>query len=191
MPELGLLDDSLAAAIARSMRRFAAVAVLFLPVLAIGCGKDDVEQRKAYDDAQAVVVRERATLAGMQDEYDRLYGEYLTHDFESRVWSGRVSLGKMFGLDVDREVSRDWRLSRFFYDRWPLGWFGRIDRLLTQRGELMPWYNRYQGEAYNRRLTEHYRRLLADLNDRLVVQRDRVRNAEEYVQIIGPPDGKK
>jgi hypothetical protein len=191
MPELGLHDDSLAAAFATPARRYAVVTALLLPVLAIGCGKDDAEQRKAYDDAQVVVERERATLAGMQAEYDRLYGEYLMHEFESRVWSGRVSLGKPLGLDVDREVSRTWPLSRFFYQKWPLGWFGRIDRLLTTQSELMPWYNRYQGEAYNRKLTDHYRRLLADLNDRLAIQRDRVRNAEEYARITGPPDEKK
>lgn len=190
MPEPGLFDDSPAAAHAPTARRFVVVAALMLTAIS-GCGGEDAEQHKALADAQAAVDRERATLTGMQAEYDRLLGEYQMHEFESRAWMGQVSLGRVFGLDLERDIGREWRLTRFFYLKWPLSWFGRIDRLLTLRSDLMPWYNRYQGEIYNRKLTDHYKRMLSDLGDRLTIQRDRVRNAEEYVQLIGPRGKKK
>jgi hypothetical protein len=191
MPASRLFHDLPAAAFAPSSRRATAMVVALLIAAATGCGSDDAERRKAYDDAQAVVARERATLAAMQAEHDRLYGEYQMHDFESRLWSGRVSIGKLLGFDLDRRVGRDRKLTRFFYQKWPLGWLGRMDRLLTQRSDLLPWYNKYQGEMYQRKLTDHYKRMLGDLNDRLAIQRDRVRNAEEYARIIAPKDVKQ
>jgi hypothetical protein len=196
MPELGLFDDSPVAAFAFRVRRFVVATSLFVAaglfvVTVTGCGGEDAEQKKALEDAQAAVTRERATLTGMQAEYDRLLGEYQMHEFESRVWMGQVSLGKALGLDLERDLGDEWRNARFFFQKWPWGWFGRIDRLLTLRGDLLPWYNRYKGESYNRRQAEYYKRMLRDLGDRLVIQRDRVRNAEEYVQIIGPRTTKK
>jgi len=155
-------------------------------VLAAGCGDDGVEQRKAYDAAMQVVERERSTLTNMKAERERLYGELLMHDFESRVWSGEFSPHQWLGLDFRGDYATEYRLSRFIYRKAPLGWVGRIDRLLTRSPTLMPWYDRYQGEIYRRRLTDRYARMLNDLRDRIALQNDRVRNAEEYARIVKP-----
>lgn len=182
MPELAVLA---AQPVSKpSKRRLAAAAVVL--ALAAGCTDRTAEKQKAYDEALAAVDREQAVLRNMRAERERLLGEYQMHDFEIRVWSGRFAPHRALGFDLDDEFDDEHRLARFFYRQWPLGWCGQIDRLLTRRPEVLPWYDRYAGEAYRRKITDRYVRQLNTLADRVTLQQGRMRDAEEYARLLNP-----
>lgn len=165
-------------------RRLAAAAVVL--ALAAGCTDRAAEKQKAYDDALAAVEREKAVLRNMRAERERLLGEYQMHDFEIRVWSGRFAPHQALGLDLAREFGEEQRWMRFFYRQWPLGWCGQIDRLLARSPQVLPWYDRYAGEVYRRKIVDRYVRRLNTLADRLTLQQSRVRDAEEYARLLNP-----
>jgi hypothetical protein len=162
------------------------VAALFLLSLSAGCGDDEAERRRAYEQAEAAVAREKATLDNMELERRRLEGEQRLHEFQARVWTGEFVPHKLLGIDLGREQGKDLSLVRFFYRKWPLGWFGRLDRLLARSPQVLPWLDRRAGEAYGTKVKERYVRQLKDLDVRLAIQKDRIRAAEEYAEIVRP-----
>jgi hypothetical protein len=153
-----------------------------------GCADRAAEKQKAYDDAIIAVEREQAVLRNMRTERERLLGEYLMHDFEIRVWSGRFAPHRAWGPDLADDFDDEHRFTRFFYRKLPLGWFGQFDRLLARRPEVLPWYDRYAGEAYRRKIADRYIRQLNTLADRITLQQGRVRDAEEYARLLKPAD---
>jgi hypothetical protein len=185
MTALDPLDLRIARPSLRRRARRSVVAALSVAALA-GCGGDDAAQRKAYDEAVAAVARERQTLRNMEIERKRLEGERRVHEFESRVLSGTFAPLKALGLDLGKDYGNELRLVRFFYRKWPLGWVGRLDRLLARDADLLPWYDRRAGDLYGRKLKDRYAKLLKDLDDRIAIQKDRIRNAEEYAEIVRP-----
>jgi hypothetical protein len=156
--------------------------------LVVGCGDSSAEKRKAYQDALAAVDREKKVLGNMRDERERLYGEYLMHEFETRVWSGQFVPHRALGFDWADEFARDQWFARFCYRKMPLGPAGQLDRLLARNPESLPWHDRFAGDAYRRRIADRYLRVLNDLRDRVALQEDRVRNAEEFARILKPKD---
>jgi len=183
MSELAVFA-ALPAAIPMSKRRL--VAAVIVVVLTAGCGDSAADKQKAYDDALAAVDRERAVLRNMQAERERLLGEYLMHDFEIRVWSGQFAPHRALGFDLADDFDDEHRWVRFFYRKLPLGWFAQIDRLMSRRPEVLPWYDRYAGETYRRKISDRYIRQLSTLADRVALQEGRVRDAEEYARLLMP-----
>jgi hypothetical protein len=173
---------------APSRRRF--VWLLTALVFWAGCGDSAAEKQKAYDEALAAVDREKAVLRNMRDERERLLGEYQMHDFEIRVWSGQFAPHRALGLNLADDFDKEHHWLRFFYRTWPLHTFGQIDRLLARRPEVLPWYDRYAGESYRRRIADRYIRQLNTLADRVTLQQSRVRDAEEYARLLKPQESK-
>jgi hypothetical protein len=162
--------------------------LLIVTALATGCADRAAEKQEAYDDALAAVDREKTVLRNMRSERERLLGEYQMHDFEIRVWSGQFAPHEALGVNLTDEFGDERRLVRFFYRHWPLDWIGQLDRLLALHPQLLPWYDRYAGDAHRRRLVDHYVRRLNTLADRLTLQQGRVRDAEEYARLLKPAD---
>jgi hypothetical protein len=168
-----------------SSRRAVAVVCLAMALVG-GCGDDEAEKRRAYEEAEAAVAHEKTALRNLEFERKRLQGELRLHEFESRVWMGTFAPHKALGIDLGREYGHDLELVRFLYRKWPLGWFGRLDRLLARSPQVLPWYDRREGELYIARLKERYAKLLKDIDARIAIQKDRIRNAEEYAEIVRP-----
>jgi hypothetical protein len=184
MPAIGApFEPSFAAMPRRRWWRLLAVLIL-----ATGCTDRAAEKQKAYHEAVAAAEREKAVLRNMQAERERLLGEYQMHDFEIRVWSGQFAPHRALGIDLSDEFAEDHRLARFFYRKLPLGWLGQIDRLLARSPQVLPWYDRYAGDVYRRKIVDRYVRRLQTLADRVTLQQSRVRGAEEYARLLKPTD---
>ena len=160
--------------------------VLFTALL-LGCGDDSVRQKAAHDEALAAVEREKVTLKNMQAEQQRIYGEYLLHDFEGRIWAGTFVPSEAWRTSWSERLSGDdASLRSYLRTKWPDDWLRQLDRLLREESDLMPWYDRTQGELYRRRIRDRYSKLLDDIRDRLALQSERVRNAQEYARLLDP-----
>lgn len=171
------------------LRRLTAVLV---SLLLAGCGEEDTRQKAAYQEAVAAVAREQQTLKNVRSEQQRVFGEYLVNDFEGRIWAGSFSFSGALRLPWSTDAyERDPPLYVYFRDKLPLGWFGQLDRLLSEKPEALPWYGRTEGELYRRRTQERFLRVLNVLRDRVALQEDRVRQSQEYVRLIAPESGQQ
>lgn len=160
---------------------------VLLTALLLGCGDDSVRQKAAHDEALAAVEREKVTLKNMQAEQQRIYGEYLLHDFEGRIWAGTFVPSEAWGISWSERLSGDdSSLRSYLRTKLPHDWLRQLDRLLREESDLMPWYDRTQGELYRRRIRDRYSKLLDDIRDRLALQSERVRNAQEYARLLDP-----
>lgn len=165
---------------------------VFVALLPVGCGEDDTQQRAAYQEALTAIAREQQTLKNVRAEQQRIYGEYLLNDFEGRVWSGNFSFSGALRLPwAGGDYDRNPPLYVYLRNKLPLGWFGQIDRLLSEKPDLMPWYSRTEGDLFRRRIQERFGRVLNVLHDRIVLQEDRVRKSEEYARLIEPEAAKE
>jgi hypothetical protein len=161
--------------------------LLLCAALVVGCGEDPAKQQAAYDSAMADVERERTSLKNIRSEMERIYGEYLLHNFESQVWSGEFSPRNVLRLSfLNDQYGRSTNIYAYLYRKVPLPWTAQIDRLFSDRPEVFPWYDRTKGEVYRRRVQERYARMLIDLRDRVALQTERVKSAEEYARILKP-----
>lgn len=161
--------------------------VFALTLLVLGCGEDPAKQQAAYDAAMADVERERTSLKNIRSEMERIYGEYLLHNFEGRAWSGEFSPRRVLRLKfLDDEYGTPTTIYAYLYRKAPLGWAAQLDRLLTDKPEVLPWYDRTRGEVYRRRVQERYARMLVDLRDRVTLQTERLKSAEEYARLLKP-----
>jgi hypothetical protein len=168
---------------ARRSRLWVCAALL----LTAGCGDGGAEERAAYDAALADVAREKVTLHNVKAEQQRLYGEYLLHDFEARAWAGNVAPSRTLRLPwAVGEFDHDPPLYVYLRNKLPLPWFGQLDRLLTEKSQALPWYDRTEGDLHRRRIHERFSRILNVLRDRIALQEDRVRKSEEYAKLIEP-----
>lgn len=160
---------------------------IWLTALLLGCGDDSIRQQAAHEEALAAVEREKVTLKNMQAEQQRIYGEYLLHDFEGRIWAGTFSPSVTWGAALPEWLSgHDSTLRSYLRTKWPHDWLRQLDRLLSEESDLMPWYDRTHGELYRRRIRDRYSKLLDDIRDRIALQSERVRNAQEYARLLDP-----
>lgn len=174
--------------------RSAVVTALLLVALFLvgGCGEDESHQQAAYQEAVAAVAREKQTLKNVRNEQQLVYGEYLLNEFEAHVWAGGFSFSGVLQLPWARdEYERVPPLYTYLRNKLPLGWFGQFDRLLSEKPEALPWYDRTAGELQRRRIQERFSRVLNVLHERIVLQEDRVKKSEEYARLIEPESATK
>jgi len=158
----------------------------------IGCGDGGVKEQAAYEQALAVTAREQAILKNIATEQQRVFGEYQFLVFVGRLKSGEVSPSGELGIKwTTDEYRREVPVLLYLHDKLPLGWFGQLDRLLVNKSQLLPWFSHTAGDLYRRRIDAQFSRALIELRDRMSLQTDRVRSAEEYARLIAPDSGEK
>jgi hypothetical protein len=162
---------------------------MLLTALLTGCGEDAAKQQAAYQEALDVAARERQQLTNIRNEQQRVFGEYKVHDFEGRLWAGEVAPRREFGFLIgEDEYGNTSSLVGYLYKKLPVPWPFQLERLITDRSNVLPWYDRTAGAIYRRKVDERYRHLLNELRDRLSLQVSRVRDAEQYAELLKPPE---
>lgn len=165
--------------------------VLFATMLVAGCGDESAKQQAVYQEAAQAAEREQAALKGIRTEAERVFGEYLLHNIEGRIIAGDYSPRREMGLLLGEDAyGNPKNLYGYLFRKMPLPWYWQIERLITDRSSSLPWYDRTQGEVYRRRVRDRYSQLLIDLRDRVSLQTERVKHAEDYARLLKPGEEK-